>query len=76
MTSELMTKATDIISIITACIIICLILSFVTYLGIQEIKTEKLKKEFKDKLMCEHDKALIMDYENTKWTLKKGNKKK
>ena len=66
----------DISTMIMAVLLLTGICLWAVYLWYKDEKTQKLRKEFKEKLTDEHDKALIMEYENQKYTLVKRKKQK
>lgn len=74
MTQETTHQIAEIMGTIMAIGLIVFLILFAVYAVIYMIKTEKMQQEH-IKQLNEHDKAVIMDYKNCHWTLKKKKQK-
>lgn len=70
-----MNKIADIMGTICAILLIACLITWLFYVLIYQIKTEKMQQDH-IKQLNEHDKAVIMDYKNCHWTLKKKKQPK
>lgn len=75
MGEETINKIADIIGTIFTIAFIAFLIAYLMYLLVYYIKTDKMQQDH-IKQLNEHDKAVIMDYKNCHWTLKKRKQAK
>lgn len=75
MGEETINKIADIMGTILAIALITFLITYLICLLIYMIKTDKMQQDHIEQLN-EHDKAVIMDYKNCHWTLKKRKQPK
>ena len=74
MNTESTNEAINILSTITASIMITAMFLYLIFLCVSYIKTKNARKDY-IKTLNEHDKSVIKDYEDLEWTPRKKNKK-